>query len=109
MHAEKSGHKAEIEVVIPGTNHPCDVGVWIEGKLHAYEVCVTSLDVLGHIDTALNSNEAENLTIVASTMNEIKKIKKELKSKLVLMQYGKKLKFDVISNYMPKESKNETD
>lgn len=109
-HFEKSGYEAQIEFVIPGTNHPADVGVKMENKWHVFEICVTAFDnVLSHIEAALSSDEAECLTIITSTDVDMKKLKKELKSRLVLMQYAEKLKFDVIGNYMLKEISNETD
>lgn len=105
MYFEKSGHKAQLELVIPGTNHPADVGVWMEDRLYVYEICVTALDnVISHTEAALNADEVELLTIVTSTEIELKKIKKQLKSKLILMKYANKIKFDVIANYMPKEA-----
>jgi hypothetical protein len=104
IHFEKSGHKAQLELVIPGTNHPVDAGVWMENKLNVFEICVTAFDnVLSHIEAALSSDEVECLTFITSTMGELKKVKKQLKSKLILMKYANKIKFDVIANYMPKE------
>ncbi|MHB9071268.1 MAG: ATP-binding protein [Sedimentisphaerales bacterium] len=107
---EKSGRKVQIEFVIPGTNHPSDVGVQTENKWLIFEICVTSFDnVISHINAVLSSDNVECLTIVASTETELNKLKKELKSQLVFIKYASQIKFEVITNYMSKEVKNATD
>lgn len=113
IHFEKKGHKAYVEWVIPGTNHPVDAAVQSKNKWTVYEVCVTAFDnVLSHIKACFEngSDVVERLTIVVATKTKLKELKKRIQSDFLFTLYTDKVDFDVIQNYVIKElEKNESD
>jgi hypothetical protein len=99
---EKQGHKTHIEWVVPGTNHPVDVAVNVEGKWYVIEICVTSDDnLVSHIQTCFEqSREVAELTIVTGTQKELKAIKRDLKSTGAYIKYGALITFKAIREYL---------
>ena len=107
LHFEKKGHKAYLEWVIPGTNHPVDVAVELENHLSVFEICVTAFDnVLSHIKACFEESDVvECLTFIVGTQKKLKEIKKLVQENLIFSSYADRIKFDVIEHYMIKELK----
>jgi hypothetical protein len=111
QHFEKQGHKAHIEWLVPGTNHPADVAVQLENGWEVFEVCVTCFDnLVSHMKACFEgSNAVAHLTIVVATRAQMNELKKSLRSDFVFTMYADRISFDVIQSYMMKELDNERD
>jgi len=98
----QQGNKAQIEWLVPGTNHPVDVAVHIEGKWHVIEICVTSDDnLVSHIKACFEqSKKVAKMTIVAGTQKDLKAIKRKLKAVGIYIKYGAQINFVPIEEYL---------
>jgi len=105
-HFEKKGNKAYLEWIVPGTNHPVDVAIEFENHHEAYEISVSATDnLVSHIDIFEKNKNIKKLTIVTGTKTELAKIKKLIKSNLLLARFEDRIKLDVIENYMERNTK----
>jgi len=107
---QKKGYEAYLEMELPGTTHPVDVAVLLDGKRHIFEICITATDnISSHIDACFEktTETIESLTIVAATKTLLGQIERELRSSMMSLQYAGRIKFEVVENYIIKELKNE--
>ena len=111
IYFERKGYQSFIEHIILDTNHPADVAVFCQDKLHVYEVCITSFDnILSHIKACFEDTAAvEHLTIVAATKTNLKEIRSSLEAELIFMRYADRISFEVIEKYLLKEENHEMD
>ena len=108
LYLEKKGHQAHLEWKVPDTNHPVDVAVLLNSEWNVFEICVTSLDIEPHVKACfVNSNVVRSMTIITGTGIKLKELKKAIRSDPTMMQYGAKIRFEVIESYVPKELKDE--
>jgi len=108
LYLEKQGHPAHLEWNVPGTNHPVDVAVLLNSEWNVFEICVTSLDIVPHIKACFeHSDVVRGMTIITGTGTKLKEVKKAIRSDPTMMQYGARIRFEVIESYMPKELKDE--
>lgn len=70
--AVQQGYEARLEWLVPGTNHPADVGYCVNGRWHVIEIVVTCFDNLANAVRAslLASDAVETVTIVSILKNE---------------------------------------
>jgi len=110
-HLEKKGYKTCIEWIIPGTTHPTDLAIPLDGGWHVYEVCITAFDnIVSHIKACFeDSNSVNHLTIVVTTKTKLNELKKSLQSDPVFALYADRISFDIVGNYIIKELNNESD
>jgi len=97
----KQGRKAYIEWVPPGTNHPVDVAVELEGQYDVYEVCVTAMsNLISHIEKTFQSSAVRSLTFVTGTKKQLKALRRDLNDNLLFLRHAEQIKFETIDNYV---------
>jgi len=103
---EKQGHKAFLEWLVPGTNHPVDVAVERDNHWHVFEICVTSPDnLVSHIKACFEDSTAvRSLTVVAGTKVETKQLETLVLSQLNMATYIENIRFESIEKYIQREA-----
>lgn len=108
LHFQKEGRDAYLEWVAPGSNHPVDVAVPSEKGWDVFEICVTALDIVQHIEACFKESKVvHSMTVITGTQNKLKEIKKAIRSNPRMMPYGSRIRFNVIESYVLKELRNE--
>lgn len=101
-HFARQGHQASIEWVLPGTNHPVDLAVNVNGQWKMFEIIVTASENLtSHLQACFEeSNISVTLTIIAGTRKQIASLHKRLAGVATYVKHAAEIKFDVIENYL---------
>ncbi|MBI9018561.1 MAG: DUF87 domain-containing protein [Phycisphaerae bacterium] len=101
------GKSAEIEFILPGTNHPVDVAVFDGNATDAIEIVFTCSSNLEHhiFECFDKCSQVNSLTIVAITKKELTKVKKELDNSLIFNAHKHKITFKTINELYPQEYK----
>jgi hypothetical protein len=103
---EKRGHKAYLEWIVPGTNHPADIGVIFENHAEIFEICISAIDnLVTHVDVLERNPNIRKLTVIAGTKTELAEIKKFIKSNLLLARFEDRIELNVIETYMERDTK----
>lgn len=103
---ENRGHKAYLEWIVPGTNHPVDVAVQIGNNVECIEICVSAVDnLVTHVDVLEKNPNIKNLTVITGTKAELAEIRKFIKSNLLLARFEHLISLNVIENYMERDDK----
>ena len=100
------GYIPYLEWIAPGTTHPVDVAVKIDGLWVVYEVCVSTMNLSSHIEACFEKSPVVNkLIIVVATKTKLKELKKLIKSDLMMARYKGRIELNVIENYMERFKK----
>lgn len=98
MVGKKRGYKSDVEVKVPGTNHPLDAAWIIDGRLHGIEAAVHTLDNLhSHIENCfIKSQAVETLTILVMQKGLIKKVQKIINSEPAFYPFETRIRVESI-------------
>ena len=101
------GHKARLEMVVPGTAHPVDVGARRGGALHVYEVidtCETNL--VDHLHACfVQSDQVATVTIVAPQKQHLRQLEQMVEADLSLMAFRERIKFEPVESFLEETRK----
>jgi hypothetical protein len=101
-HFARQGHQPMIEWIVPGTTHPADVAVNVDGCWCAFEITVTASENLtSHLEACFDrSNVVTNLTIITGTAKEAQAVREQLAAAPTYVAHADKVAFDVIEHYL---------
>ncbi len=101
-HFARQGYQASIEWILPGTNHPVDLAVNLNGQWKVFEIVVTSSEnVTSHLHACFEESDIPvTLTIIAGTRKQIGVLRERLAGVADYVKHAAEIKFDVIENYL---------
>lgn len=103
---QRAGHQAQTEWVLPGTNHPCDVGVRDGNQWHVYEVVVDcETNLIAHLKACfLDSKVVATVTVVATQKSILERLEDLVSAELPLMPFRSRIKFEPAERYLIEET-----
>ncbi len=101
MVARRQGHLAEIEWVVPGTNHPVDVAVKRDDHWHVYELVVDCEENLpGHLRAIFSSDSpVVAATIVALTKKKLSELRRRIESHSEFLSIRHRILYEVVGAF----------
>jgi hypothetical protein len=103
MVGKKRGCQAELEWIVPGTNHPTDV-VWLspDSRRRAFEIVVTCEENLeSHIQACFaQSNAVDELTIVVTQKAFAQALEQKLHALPAVVPFLNRIHIDIVETYL---------